>query len=148
MTKFVLDASVALSWCFADEENPYARMVLHMLREADAIVPTIWPLEIANALVVAERRRRLKPTETSRFLSLIEGLDIVMDPGTPSHAFGETLSLARRHGLSAYDAAYLELAVRDALPLATLDGDLKNAARKLGLKPVQVPLRKTNHRND
>jgi predicted nucleic acid-binding protein len=143
-----LDASVALSWCFADEENPYARMVLGMLRGANVVVPAIWPLEIANALVVAERRHRLKLTETSRFLSLIEGLDIVVDPGTSARAFGETLSLARRHGLSAYDAAYLELAVRDALPLATLDEDLKNAARKLGLKPVEVPPRKGNHRND
>ena len=138
MTQLVLDASVALSWCFADEENPCGRMVLGMLREADAVVPAIWPLEIANALVVAERRHRLKLTETSRFLSLIEGLDIVVDPGTSARAFGETLSLARRHGLSAYDAAYLELALREDLPLATLDRDLGNAARKLGVKLIDA----------
>lgn len=136
MTKLVVDASVALSWCFPDEANPYAQAVLRMLREADGLVPAIWPLEVANALVVAERRNRLRPAEASRFLALLRGLAFTVDPETSSQAFGETLSLARRHTLSVYDASYLELAVREDLPIATLDEDLKRAARALRVKLV------------
>jgi predicted nucleic acid-binding protein len=147
LTRLVLDASVALSWCFADEENAYGLTVLGMLREADACVPSIWPLEVANALLVAERRRRLNQTETSRFLTLIESLDIAVDPGTSVRAFSETLSLARRYSLSSYDAAYLELALREGLPIATLDRNLLSAARKLGVDRVETQARKGEHHN-
>ena len=136
--RLVVDASVTMSWCFPDEENPYAHSVLRLLREVDAVVPAIWPLEVANALVVAERRRRLKPAETTRFLALIRGLDVTVDRETSNQALGETLSLARRYALSAYDAAYLELAIREGLPIATLDKDLERAARRLGLKLAAV----------
>jgi predicted nucleic acid-binding protein len=136
--RLVVDASVTMSWCFPDEENPYAQSVLRLLRELDAVVPAIWPLEVANALVVAERRRRLKPAETTRFLALIRGLDVTVDRETSNQALGETLSLARRYALSAYDAAYLELAIREGLPIATLDKDLERAARRLGLKLAAV----------
>ena len=133
MTRLVLDASIAMSWCFPDEENPYARTVLRKLREGEAVVPSIWPLEIANALVVSERRGRLKFGEDSEFLTLVQGLEIEIDAQTSAQAFGETLSLARRHALSAYDAAFLELALREGLPLATLDSALRKAARKTGV---------------
>ena len=136
--RLVVDASVTMSWCFPDEEHPYAQSVLRLLRETDAVVPAIWPLEVANALVVAERRSRLKPAETTRFLALIRGLDVTVDRETSSQALGETLSLARRHALSAYDAAYLELAIREGLPMATLDKDLERTARKLGVKLAAV----------
>jgi predicted nucleic acid-binding protein len=141
-----LDASVALSWCFQDEESAYGQAVLGILREVDAVVPCIWPLEVTNALLVAERRQRLKPTDTSRFLALIEGLEMAVDPGAAGRAFGDTLSLARKFHLSAYDAAYLELAQRRALPLATLDQSLLSAARKLGLDLIETPTRTEAHR--
>ncbi|MCE5307993.1 MAG: type II toxin-antitoxin system VapC family toxin [Acidobacteriales bacterium] len=136
MTRFVLDASVALSWCFDDEDDAYGRRVLGMLRMTDAIVPAIWRLEVANAVLVAERRRRLNSVDASRFLTLLEDLNIGVDSGTSVHAFNNTLQLARRYRLSAYDAAYLELALREALPIATLDEDLRYAARKLGVDRI------------
>ena len=133
MTRFVVDASVVMSWCFPDEQNPYARDVLRVLREADMVVPSVWSLEIANALVVAERRKRLGAADIARFVTLLEGLAPAVDRHTAAQALGETLSLARKHRLSAYDAAYLELAMREGLPLATLDQDLKKAARTAGV---------------
>jgi len=136
LSRLVLDASIAMAWCFPDEDHPYPRGVLRMLRQADAVVPAIWPLEIANALAVAERRNRLKPAESARFLLLVRGLGVVVDPQTASLAFSETLALARRHALSVYDAAYLELAMREGLPLATLDDAMERAGRKLGVARV------------
>jgi predicted nucleic acid-binding protein len=130
----VVDASVALSWCFADEKDPYATRVLHSLSEAEAIVPAIWPLEVSNALVVAERRKRLKPAEALRFIALVGSLGLRLDTQPPARVFEGTLPLARRSGLSAYDASYLELTMREDLPLATLDENLRKAARKLGVK--------------
>jgi predicted nucleic acid-binding protein len=136
--RLVLDASVAMSWCFPDEQDPFAREVLRTLGEADAVVPAIWHLEIANALVVAERRGRVKSADTSRFLNLVQGLGVEVDAQTTARAFGETLALARRHGLSAYDAAYLELSMREGLPLATSDEALRQTARKLGVDLIDA----------
>jgi predicted nucleic acid-binding protein len=133
LTRLVLDASIAMSWRFPDEENPYSRTVLRELREGEAVVPSIWPLEIANALVVSGRRGRLKIGEGSEFLTLVQGLEIEIDTRTSAQAFGERLSLARRYALPAHDAAYLELALRESLPLATPDSALKKAARKTGV---------------
>jgi predicted nucleic acid-binding protein len=136
--RLVLDASVAMSWCFPDEQDPFAREVLRTLGEADAVVPAIWHLEIANALVVAERRGRVKSADTSRFLNLVQGLGVEVDAQTTVRAFGETLALTRRHGLSAYDAAYLELSMREGLPLATSDEALRQTARKLGVDLIDA----------
>lgn len=131
--RMVLDASVALSWCFPDEAGEYSQRILEMQKSGGAVVPTIWPLEIANALIVAERKKRIEPSEAGRFISLLLELGFRVDAATSTQAFGDILSLARAHGLSAYDAAYLELAIREGLPLATSDDALKRAARKTGV---------------
>jgi len=131
----VLDASVALAWCFPDESDPGAREVLRTLRTADALVPAIWPLEVANALLVAERSKRLAPPDATRFLALLEELPLRVDVPILSRALRETRALAKAYGLSSYDAAYLELAMREGVPLATLDEPLRKAARK-----AQIPL--------
>jgi predicted nucleic acid-binding protein len=131
--RMVLDASVALSWCFPDEGDEYTQRILEMQNSGGAVVPTIWPLEIANALIVAERKKRIEPSEADRFISLLLELGFRVDAATSTQALGEIRSLARAHGLSAYDAAYLELAIREGLPLATSDDALKRAARKTGV---------------
>ena len=132
---FVLDASVAISWCFEDEANPYSEAVLGLLRRAVAHVPAIWPLEVVNALLVGERRKRLTRSKSSRFLGTLQSLPIKVDAGNPSRAFGQILALAREHGLTSYDASYLDLAAQHGLSLATLDDRLRKAA-----KAVRVPL--------
>ena len=131
--RMVLDASVALSWCFPDEAGEHAQRILELQRNGGAVVPTIWPLEIANALIVAERKKRIEASEAVSFFSLLLELGFRVDTATPNQAFGDIHSLARAHGLSAYDASYLELAIREGLPLATSDDALKRAARKSGV---------------
>jgi predicted nucleic acid-binding protein len=131
LRRIVLDASVALAWCFDDEGSPYAKEILDLLRTAEAFVPPIWPLEVSNALLGAERRKRLTESDSKQFLRLIDGLGVTVDTPRGLTAVSETLALARKHGLTACDAAYLELAVRLGAPLATLDHDLGKAAAKL-----------------
>lgn len=97
-------------------------------------MPAIWALEVANALLVSERRHRLTEADTAKFLDLLHKLPFIVDPETCERGTGETLSLAREHGLSSYDAAYLELAMREGLPLATADELLRKAARNGGAK--------------
>ena len=130
---FVLDASVALSWCFEDEGDDYALAVLDELRSSEAVVASLWPLEMANGLVVAERRGRIDGAGSARFMELVLSLPIVVDPVSRSRAFTVTHGLARTHGLSAYAAAYLEVALRHGVPLATLDAGLKTAAAAEGV---------------
>jgi predicted nucleic acid-binding protein len=136
---FVLDGSVTMAWCFDDEATPYTDGVRDRLAIARAVVPTIWPLEVANAALVGERRRRLDEARTVRFLALLGDLPIVVDDRTSGRAFGAIAHLARAHNLSAYDAAYLELAMRRALPLATLDAKLIAAARAVGVPLMATP---------
>ena len=137
MSRLVLDGSAALAWCFEDEETEVTRNLRQEVRAKGAIVPRLWRLEIANALLVAERRGRITVGKTTSILSLLREMPIVIDDETDHRAFADTLHLARAHELSAYDAAYLELALRKALPLATLDRDLVRAARRSG---VPLPL--------
>lgn len=134
MSRFVLDCSVALGWCFADELDTYANTVLGAMERHEALVPGLWPLEIANTLLMAERRRRLKEADSQRFLDLLAALPIEVDRETAARATSATLSLGREHGLSAYDAAYLELAMREGLPLATRDRTLRTACRAGGVR--------------
>ena len=133
MSQLVMDASVTLTWLYPDETSVEAYEVLDALADATAMVPSIWTLEIANAVLVGERRQRLATADVSRFLGLIEGLRIERDEQTSSRALAYILPLARGCGLSAYDAAYLELAARVNLPLATLDEKLKRAAESSGV---------------
>ncbi len=139
MSSFVLDASVALSWCFADEADEAGDAVLNRLRGTRACVPGIWPLEVANVLLGAERRRRIAPSESARFLALLDALPIDVDAHTASRAPREILALARTHKLSSYDAAYLELAARGGLSLATRDVRLAAAARSVGVDVWVAP---------
>jgi predicted nucleic acid-binding protein len=130
----VLDASVALSWAFDDEGGEYGAAVLQRLRTAEAVVPTVWPLEVANAPAVGERRGRLTPAESGRFARLLLSLPISMEPAERSGSLESNLRLARNRDLSAYDAGYLDLAIRYGLPLATLDGGLRTAAEAEGVE--------------
>ncbi len=131
MSAFVLDCSIAMSWCFEDEAS--ADAILTRLDEDACYVPAIWPLEVANVLAVGERRRRLTPADSARFLELLAALPITIDLETAHRAFAETLALARQHSLSTYDAAYLELAMRQRAALATLDIDLRAVATRCGV---------------
>lgn len=135
---FVLDASVALAWCFEDEGGHYAPGVLDTLRETEAVVPALWPLEISNGLVVAERKGRITAQEATRVARLILALPIAIEPAERSRDLTATYRLARTRSLSAYHAAYLELAVRAGLPLATLDGDLREAAKREGVEVLKA----------
>lgn len=130
---FALDTSVALSWCFADEASPGTERVLDILADDTAIVPVIWPLEIANALCVAERHGRLHPADSARFVDLIGSLPIEVEFPTLGQVFGGVMDTARAYSLSSYDASYLELAMRHGLPLATQDTRLSRAATHAGV---------------
>lgn len=134
MSQLVLDASVAMTWCYPDESSDLAYRVLDALEHIRAIVPSLWAVEIANALVVGERRQRLTDADRARFLELLKGLPIETDSQTAIRAMHESMQLALLYGLSVYDATYLELSMREGLMLATLDDKLRNAAIAAGVK--------------
>jgi predicted nucleic acid-binding protein len=134
----VIDASVALAWCFPDEATDYADGVLVALDGRTAMVPAIWSLEITNALLVGERRKRIRQPEVRRFVELLKGLSILEDGQPFADTVSNILPLAREHDLSAYDAAYLDVAVRHGAPLATLDKALQKAGRAAGVKIFEV----------
>lgn len=136
MTEFVLDTSVIMSWCFNDETDDYSDSVLAMLSTSEALTPSICPFEVANVLLVAERRGRLTEADTSRFMSLLESLPIHIDLKSPNLIIADLLAVGRKYGLSSYDAAYLELAMREGLSLATRDEALRFAAGKCGINLV------------
>ncbi|HBF13507.1 MAG TPA: VapC toxin family PIN domain ribonuclease [Deltaproteobacteria bacterium] len=127
----VLDCSVVMSWCFQDEKDAHSVKVLDSLSKNKAHVPSLLFLEVSNVLVMAERKGRLTVADTARFLDLLTSLPLRIDeePKNP-----ETyLFLAREHGLTSYDACYLELAMRTGSALATKDKSLKNACKKSGV---------------
>jgi predicted nucleic acid-binding protein len=123
---FVLDASVAACWCFPDESQPNAQAAFALIGQETALAPTLLWFELRNVLLMGERRNRLSEAQTARFLQYMGELPIELDH-EPDESM--VLGLARTHRLSVYDAVYLELAQRRALPLATLDRALINAAR-------------------
>jgi predicted nucleic acid-binding protein len=133
MADFVVDNSIVMAWCFADEESAYADSVLAELENMTAAVPAVQPLEVGNVLMVAERRKRLGKADSIRFLELLYELPIEFMQETPRRMTGEIIALAREQKLSTYDASYLDLAMRKGLPLATLDKALKKAAKKCGV---------------
>jgi predicted nucleic acid-binding protein len=137
-TTFVLDCSLTVAWFFEDETNSYAQAVEDSLPTAAAIVPTLWPLEVANALLMGERRKRATEAKVTTFLSLLTALPITLDEETASRAWQHSLHLARSHRLSVYDATYLELSLRHGLPLATLDDKIAAAAAAAGV-PAYKP---------
>ena len=133
MSSFVLDCSVAMAWCFDDETNAYTDAILEKTGKDGALVPSIWPLEIQNVLLVAERRGRIKQAQSTRFFEVLGALPILIDQEQADWAAGELMAIARKLKLSAYDSAYIELAMRQGTPIATLDKGLRKAARKVGV---------------
>lgn len=128
----MVDASVTMAWCFADEASAGADTVLDRLETEEAVVPPVWPLEVANVLLVAERRGRLSEAQAARFVELLEQLPISVDDArTDVEAI---LGIGRRHQLSSYDASYLVLAARLGAPLATMDSRLGEAAERAGIR--------------
>jgi predicted nucleic acid-binding protein len=125
---------MALAWCFPDEANATADGILFALKSRTVMVPAIWSLEIANAVLVAEKRGRLKPPQVQRFLELLAGMNIGERSQSVADAVRNLLPLAHQHGLTAYDAAYLDLAMRQGAPLATFDGRLQKACRAAGIE--------------
>jgi predicted nucleic acid-binding protein len=135
LSRFVLDASVTLCWCFENQGTDYTEAIFNRLAGGDeAAVPFIWPIEVANVLVIAERRKALKVANVTGFLEELSAWPIQVDTLGVDRAFQQILSTAREQSLTAYDAAYLELAIREGLPLATLDDDLRKAAKAVGVK--------------
>jgi predicted nucleic acid-binding protein len=130
--QFVVDNSVVMSWCFKDETNNYADTILDKLTESAAVVPSIWPLEVVNVLLVAERQKRLSESDSIRFLTLLSQLPIIVEYERPE-MMKELLALARSNKLSSYDASYLDLAMRKGFPIATLDNRLIVAARRINV---------------
>lgn len=127
---FVVDNSVVMSWCLKDETNTYADSILDRLTEATAVVPSIWPLEVVNVLLVAERQKRLSESDSIRFITLLSQLPIAVEHERPEKMMQELLALARVNNLSSYDASYLDLAMRKGFPIATSDNKLIEAARR------------------
>lgn len=136
---FVLDASMTMSWCFANETTPYSQSVLTELLRSYAEVPALWLVEVTNVLAINERKKRITNTGSEEFLQTLAGLDIRIEPASQPTNGAALLSLTRRYGLTAYDAAYLELARRKSLPLATFDKDLIAAAPQEGVSLVSQP---------
>jgi predicted nucleic acid-binding protein len=137
--RFILDASVTLSWLLRDtaaQDEGYPLAVLNALRDAStaAMVPMTWGLEIANVIARSEAKELVTAAQSGSFIALLEGIPIDVDDETFAHVLSDTLQLSRRYRLSSYDASYLELALRSGAPIATLDDDLRRAATKAGVK--------------
>lgn len=130
----VLDCSVTMSWAFKKEFSPFTQGLLAALPEGQAIVPPIWPLEVANVLLIAERGGRMPQVDSLRFIDLLESLPISVEASLERRLLDDVLPLARETGLTVYDASYLELAGRIGLPLATLETNLQHAAQRVGVR--------------
>ena len=138
MSRFVVDASVVLTWCFPDEHSALPRRVAQMFKEGDsAIAPSFWPHEVLNALLVGEKRKRISGDLIRTFLTDLEALPIALQELQADDVFDRIQSLSREHGLTTYDAAYLDLAQANGLPLATLDEDLIRACSKTGVALIR-----------
>ena len=135
---FVLDCSITVAWLFEDESTPQTDKLLDRLKNSGALVPALWRLELGNVLARAERFKRITAAQIADSLDLLDRSPIVTDTETDSRAFREILALARGEDLTTYDAAYLELAVRRRLPLATLDRELIRAAHRIQVGTLPV----------
>lgn len=130
---FIVDSSVSLAWCFVDEQTPPVMALLDRVAEAGAIAPQLWPLETLNGLFMAERRGRLDGARRQRLAGFLQSLPIAIEAETAGQAWSAIVRLAEQFRLTAYDAAYLELAQRRNLPLASLDQQLRGAGKALGV---------------
>lgn len=141
--RFVLDNSVVMRWLFVDgskADKEYSIGILSLLEDIEnqAVTPSIWPLEVANVLARGESQGLLTEARSAEFSGLLERMAIQVEVETSAHALGSILQLARRFNLSSYDASYLDLALRNGIPLATLDKELMRAAGKTAVKVVSV----------
>jgi predicted nucleic acid-binding protein len=135
VTRFVLDASTVLTWCFPDEQAQKAQEISERIAGGDTvIVPAFWLHEVLNALLVGERRNQLTPAHA--FTADLNRLPVDVDVTTREIVFNTTQALCRKHSLTAYDAAYLEIAIRGGYPLATADEDLRRAAVAEGVQVI------------
>lgn len=139
MSRFVLDASVVLSWCFPDEKSLLGHKISLMFAHGDsAIAPSFWPLEVLNALLAGEKRKRISPALVQEFLSDLQTLPVELESVSAQAIFEKVQELSRGFNLTAYDAAYLQLAQANRLPIATLDQDLIAACKQSGVGLVSV----------
>ena len=135
MSRFVVDASIALCWCFEEQRTAYTEAVFDCLARGDeALVPALWPLEVVNSLVVAVRQKGISAAQFETFLQDLKDLPVVVDLEGLKRVYSSIARLSRQHQLSSYDAAYLDLAVAEGLPLATLDNSLCAAAKRAGVE--------------
>ena len=134
MTRCVLDSSVALAWVLPGEGDQATEQLLDEVAAAGAAAPGLWPLEIGNVLLQAEKAKRITSVERRQALATLAGLPVQIDPDTAAQAWSRTLGLAETQKLTLYDASYLELALRLALPLASLDRKLRQAAAASGVE--------------
>jgi predicted nucleic acid-binding protein len=135
LTRIVVDASITLSWCFPDEQTSLSLTVLERLRAGEQVlVPFFWSLEVLNSLLVGERRGRISPEQTQAFLRDLVALKPNFDYASIDQVNGPVQKLCRDHGLTPYDALYVELAARAKCPLATQDATQKNVAVALDIE--------------
>lgn len=127
---FVIDNSVVMAWCFKDEISRYSDRILDSLEVFTGFVPSIWPLEVSNVLLSAERKKIISEADSARFIALLAELPIIVEQESPERMIKDIFALARKHKLSSYDASYLDLAMRKGLPIATLDKNLLAAAKQ------------------
>jgi predicted nucleic acid-binding protein len=131
---FVLDCSVTMAWCFEDERTEHSESILDRLQTESALVPSLWSVDAANVMLISERRGRLTTIQTSQFVNVLKSLPIIISPIDADSEMDALLTLARICKLTSYDAAYLALAQRTGLPLATLDRELIAAAPLAGVE--------------
>jgi predicted nucleic acid-binding protein len=138
MSRFVLDASVVLTWCFPDENADVAQHIAGSFKQGNtAIAPSFWPHEVLNALIAGGRRKRISKELVRSFLDDLAMLPVVLEQVPAAAVFDRLQRLSREHSLTAYDAAYLDLALDTGLPLATLDDDLRRACKKADVRLMQ-----------
>lgn len=133
MKFFVLDCSVTMAWCFEDEKNDFSDKLLKSLNSSKAIVPAVWSLEVQNVLYVAERKKRISREQSTIFINFLNELPIEIDLTLSDFINKKILEISRKYSISAYDAAYLELALRKDIPFASLDKMLNDASKKAGV---------------
>lgn len=136
MIAFVLDCSVTMAWCFADEANEQSDKALSLLTQSKALVPNLWSIEVVNVLSVAERKQRLTAIQSNTFINLLQALPIEIDIHNNGLPNTRVLEISREHQISAYDASYLELAERKNIPLASFDKALCEAAKASGISII------------
>ena len=129
----IIDCSITMAWCFSDESTAKTSKILDRMIDETALVPSLWFLEVANVLAMAEKKKRISRAQSAEFLSLLGTFEVEVDDEFVGRAFSHFLPICRDRDLTSYDATYLDLAVRRSLPLASLDDNLRRAGKSLGV---------------